>query len=197
MNHYERLRERYASGGLPWDEATPPPEVMALAATLPPGRALDLGCGYGRATIYLAQLGWAVDGVDFIEQAITVARQRARAAGVSPRFHLAPVTDLSFLTPAYDLVLDVGCLHALAGAEMDAYLAGLRRLLATDGRYLLFARLRDDNPPDEEGPRGLVESALQERLAGLLRLESVAYGATAVADKAPWPSAWFLFRRQP
>ena len=42
-------------------------------------RILDLGCGPGRASIYLARLGWQVDGVDFVPQAIATARQRARS----------------------------------------------------------------------------------------------------------------------
>ena len=39
--------------------------MIAAASSLPPGRALDLGCGYGRTAILLAQHGWRVDGVDF------------------------------------------------------------------------------------------------------------------------------------
>jgi cyclopropane fatty-acyl-phospholipid synthase-like methyltransferase len=195
-NHYERLRERYEAGDVPWDEALPPPEVVAVAASLPPGRALDLGCGYGRAAIYLAGLGWQVDGVDFIEQAVDVARRRAREAGVAVHFHLAPVTELAFLSGPYDLVLDVGCLHALADEEMAAYTAELRRLLAPGGRYLLFARLRVEDKEFEEGPRGLVKAALYAALGPELLLERVDYGATAVEEKAPWPSAWFRFRKE-
>jgi 2-polyprenyl-3-methyl-5-hydroxy-6-metoxy-1,4-benzoquinol methylase len=195
-NAYKRLRERYESGAVPWDEALPPPEVMAVASALPPGRALDLGCGYGRASIYLAGLGWQVDGVDFIEQAIDVARRRAREAGVAVHFHLAPVTDLAFLTGPYDLVLDVGCLHALEDDDMVVYSAELRRLLAPGGRYLLFARLRAENEEREEGPRGLVEAVLYAALGPQFSLERVDYGATAVAEKPPWPSAWFYFRKE-
>jgi 2-polyprenyl-3-methyl-5-hydroxy-6-metoxy-1,4-benzoquinol methylase len=194
-NHYERLRERYESGTVPWDEALPPPEVVAVAATLPPGRALDLGCGFGRASIYLAALGWQVDGVDFIEQAIGVARRRAAAAGVAVRFHLAPVTDLAFLSGPYDFVLDVGCLHALENEEMAAYAAELRRLLAPGGRYLLFARLSTGEAEREEGPRGLLEATLYAILGPELLLERVVRGETAVEEKAPWPSAWFHFRK--
>jgi SAM-dependent methyltransferase len=195
-NHYERLRERYEAGDVPWDEALPPPEVGAVAASLPLGRALDLGCGYGRAAIYLAGLGWQVDGVDFVEQAVDVARRRAREAGVAVRFFLAPVTELPFLSGPYDLVLDVGCLHALADEEMAAYAAELRRLLAPGGRYLLFARLRTSDEEHEEGPRGLVEATLYATLGPELRLERVAYGATVVEQKVPWPSAWFHFRKE-
>ena len=62
--------ERYASGVIPWDDDLPPPELMALVEKQPAGRALDLGCGYGRSSIYLAQHEWEVDGLDFVPQAV-------------------------------------------------------------------------------------------------------------------------------
>jgi SAM-dependent methyltransferase len=43
-----------------------------------PGRALDLGMGEGRNTIYLAQQGWQATGVDLAD--VGVAHAKARAA---------------------------------------------------------------------------------------------------------------------
>src|SRR4051794_20094808 len=51
-----------------------------LAAALrnrPPGRALDLGMGQGRNTIFLAQQGWDATGVDLSNVAVTQANARA------------------------------------------------------------------------------------------------------------------------
>lgn len=117
MDTFTRMELLYRGGGqVPWDRELPPPEVIALAAELPPGRALDLGCGYGRASIYLAQHGWMCDGVDFIPEAVAGARMRAATANVADRalFHTLPVTDLASLAPPYDLAVDVGCMHNLA-----------------------------------------------------------------------------------
>jgi SAM-dependent methyltransferase len=100
IQRIQKFRERYRTGDVPWDHEQPPPEVIALAEELAPGQALDLGCGYGRASIYLAQRGWTVVGVDFIPEAIDGARARAGAAGVSDRvdFYVASVTRLDFLS---------------------------------------------------------------------------------------------------
>ena len=87
--------------------------MLAFAPTLPVGRALDLGCGLGRATIFLARLGWQADGVDFIAQAVAEATRRAQLAGVAARAHFyhGAVDQLDFLAGPYDFALDVGCAH--------------------------------------------------------------------------------------
>jgi SAM-dependent methyltransferase len=200
MSSYERLRERYASREVPWDHALPPPELMATLADFPAGRALDLGCGYGRATIYMAQAGWQVDGVDFVDLAVEEARRRATQAGVAGQicFHLGPVTDLHYLTGPYDLALDVGCMHNFDEAEMQAYRDELARLLRPGGLYLLFAHLRAEpiEYDDDGRPRWLPEELLYASFELAFQLERVEHGQTQMPDQEPWPSAWYWFRRR-
>lgn len=193
---YERMLARYAAGDMPWDDTLPPPEIVAVTAALPPGRALDLGCGYGRAAIYLAQHGWQVDGIDFIPSAIAEARRRALAAGVEVQFHEGDVTALSFLNGQYDLALDVGCAHSLDEAGLRRYVASLRQRLRPGAWYVLSARLRaasDETP--EEGPRGLDEAFLLALMAEGFHLERSEHGSYS-GPQASWPSAWFWFSRQ-
>lgn len=194
---YDRFRERYDEGRVPWDDPLPPPEIMALADTLTPGRGLDLGCGYGRAAIYLAQRGWSMDGVDFVPQAIAVARQRARAAGVADRarFHVASAAALPFLAPPYELALDIGCMHSFSEELLLGYRAEVVRLLPPGASYVLFAHLRGDDEAGDDGPRGIPEATLLNLLGGDFILERVERGTTQVEDKPPWNSGWFWFRR--
>ncbi len=46
------------------DHSKPDDLVVQIAQTLPPGRALDLACGAGRNTVWLAEHGWIVEAVD-------------------------------------------------------------------------------------------------------------------------------------
>jgi len=193
----EHMAQRYAEGDLPWDAALPPPEVEALAARLAPGRALDVGCGYGRSTIYLAERGWRVDGVDFVADAVAEARRRADLAGVVERVtvHQAAVPDLDFLTGPYDLILDIGCGHGLAGRHLDDYRDQVRRLLAPGGTFGVFTRLRaaDAVPPEPgEGPRGQVEAELRARFADGFALQAFEHGESGPEGKR-WPSAWVVW----
>ncbi|MGD2048880.1 MAG: class I SAM-dependent methyltransferase, partial [Chloroflexota bacterium] len=166
-NTYKRLADYYASGDVPWDEPLPPPEVLNLIPTLQPGRALDLGCGYGRAAIYMASLGWQVDAVDFIPEAIEEASGRARQAGVDVRFYVAQVTSLDFLGGPYDFALDVGCGHTLNESELRQYRDQLHRLLRPGGIFLFFARLSDENLPEDESSTAGEESDSPSGLAVL------------------------------
>jgi SAM-dependent methyltransferase len=156
----ELMRQRYAEGRVPWDSPTPPPEITAIAQTLPVGRGLDLGCGYGRSCIHLAQLGWQMDGVDYVPQAIEGAMTRATAADVSGHitFHVGDATRLDFLTPSYDLIMDIGCMHSFPDEDLPRYRDGIVRLLREGGTYLLYAKLY--NPNDEDGPHGVEETAV-------------------------------------
>ena len=192
---YERLSSRYASGNVPWDDPLPPPEVVEHIPTMAPGRALDLGCGYGRASIYLASLGWDVDGVDFVPEAIAEAALRARAAGVYARFHVSRVTDLTFLAGSYDYALDVGCCHNMDDDDLAQYRDHLGRLVRKGGEFMLFARLRDEGVSEDEGPGGIQRSTVERVFSTCFKLERMELGETDVPGQATWRSAWFWFRR--
>jgi SAM-dependent methyltransferase len=110
---------------------------------LPPGRALDVGCGTGTSTVYLARHGWRVTGVDWIAAALEQARQRAAALADGPgaaRFVPADVTAPDFLPDhqAVDLWLDVGCLHGLPAGGQGVYAEHVARLLRPGGRLLVY-----------------------------------------------------------
>ncbi len=197
--NYDGFKERYDQDEVPWDHELPPPEVIDLVAKLSPGRALDLGCGYGRSAIYLAQHGWTADGVDFIAKAVAWATVRAREASVaqSTRFFQGSVADLSFLDDPYDLAIDVGCMHALSDEGRIGYRDGLKRLLTDGATFLLFAQLRGEQDEGEDGgPNGILETAVSTLFADGFTVERVERGATKMPDKPAWESAWFWFRRE-
>ncbi|MFH8794619.1 class I SAM-dependent methyltransferase [Streptomyces sp. NPDC017941] len=81
------------------------PLLAETAAALRPGTALDLGCGAGGDTIWLAQQGWRVTAVDISTTAVTQIQARALELGVADRV-LTEQHDLAESFPAdrYDLV---------------------------------------------------------------------------------------------
>ena len=64
---------------------------------------------------------------------------------------------------------------------------------------MLFAHLREGEQPataDQSRPRWMDEAAVHVLFADGFELLQATYGITQVGDKPPWPSVWFLFRRQ-
>jgi cyclopropane fatty-acyl-phospholipid synthase-like methyltransferase len=194
MSLFERMQQRYRDGETPWDLPLPPPEILALAEELPPGRALDLGCGPGRACIYLAQHGWRCDGVDFVPEAIALANERAAQAGVADRvrFTVGSVIRPGDMNAPYDLAIDVGCMHNLRGSDLDSYASEVARLVRPGGRYVLFAHLAAADAPAEQ--HGMPDQTIRTLFAPTFVLERAEPGQTSMGAET-LPSCWYWFRR--
>ena len=95
---------RYSGSELVWT-ARPNRFLVAEAADLPPGRALDLACGEGRNAVWLAERGWRVTGVDFSGVALDKARRLAAAQGVEADWVQADVVEHRAGEGDYDLVI--------------------------------------------------------------------------------------------
>ena len=156
---------------LPWHRETPEPILAkAVAARGARGRALDLGCGAGLFSAWLARQGMGVTGIDLFPEAIAMARATAVKQGVEVELVCG---DLFTFAPAapFDLVLDSGCLHALVGGDLDLYKAQLLRLLAPGGTFVLGhwgKRHAFDWRPI--GPRRRTEAEIQALFAPELTL---------------------------
>ncbi|HKN56855.1 MAG TPA: class I SAM-dependent methyltransferase [Amycolatopsis sp.] len=133
----------YHSPFNPKSTDTPDDAVVALVEgpdALPPGRALDLGCGSGRHALYLARRGWEVTGVDLVRDAVETARHKAAELGVTPRLIQGDVTELSKIgvEGGNTLIVDAGCFHGLPAKMRDAYVPEVTRLAAPGAALLIL-----------------------------------------------------------
>lgn len=82
--------------------------LVEVAELTPPGRALDLACGAGRNTIFLASLGWDLVAVDSSRQAVRIVRERSAAAGLRVEARIADLEagDFAIEPAGYDLICD-------------------------------------------------------------------------------------------
>lgn len=99
--------DRYR-GGEGTGRHAPSPSLVAEAGGLPPGRALDAGCGRGADAMWLAARGWRVTAVDVSATAVARARETARGAahGIQDRIEWvqADLATWEPAGPAFDLV---------------------------------------------------------------------------------------------
>lgn len=122
---------------LPWHQEDPPAILArAVAARGGRGRALDVGCGAGVFSVWLAEQGFEVTGIDLFAEATSMARERAQRHGVTVELITG---DLFAFAPErpFDLVFDSGCLHSLVGGDVDAYKRQLMRWTASGSEYVL------------------------------------------------------------
>jgi 2-polyprenyl-3-methyl-5-hydroxy-6-metoxy-1,4-benzoquinol methylase len=125
------------SEDLPWHSTEPAKLLVeAVDRRARPGRALDLGCGAGVFSAFLAKRGYQVTGLDFIPKALAMAKERAESENVEVTWVLADLlrwdSDRQF-----DLVLDSGCLHTIRSIHMPAYKRNLLEWLAPNGDFIL------------------------------------------------------------
>ena len=137
------FRAMYRFAFKPWDSGIPPPELKELIEgpqARTPGKALDLGCGTGTNTMYMAQHGWNVTGIDFVATAIAAARKKMQAANVAPRLIQGDVTRLKELSlgAGYSVVFDLGCLHSIPEVRRDAYAAGVNEVTVPGADFLVW-----------------------------------------------------------
>ena len=136
------FREAYRSGEHGWGVEEPDPCALRLldrlAALVPGGSLLDLGCGEGRHAIAAAARGLRVTAVDYEPLALRRARRQARKAGARRvRFLQANVLALAFRPGTFDIVLDYGCLHHQRKADWPAYRRSVLRVLKPQGYFIL------------------------------------------------------------
>jgi 2-polyprenyl-3-methyl-5-hydroxy-6-metoxy-1,4-benzoquinol methylase len=128
--------------------ASRPPNahLMAEAAQLEPGRALDAGCGHGAETLWLAAQGWQVTGLDFSPAALAHGQAMAEAAGAEVAARIDWVEgDLATWTARpghYDLVV---CLYVHVAGSVEELVRRMAKGVAPAGT-LLFVGHRPIDP---------------------------------------------------
>jgi 2-polyprenyl-3-methyl-5-hydroxy-6-metoxy-1,4-benzoquinol methylase len=95
--------QRYADHPSPWSDE-PNRFLVEAVDGLSRGTALDLACGEGRNTLWLARQGWDVTGVDFSEVAISRGRRVAAENGLDARFERHDLLTWAPPAAAFDLV---------------------------------------------------------------------------------------------
>ena len=100
----DRWDAKYAGRPLPGDIA-PDAWLVEQAAPLRPGRALELACGLGRNSIWLAQQGWHVTGVDVSRVGLGLAERIAHDHGVQVEWIAADLDDFVPEAAAFELVI--------------------------------------------------------------------------------------------
>jgi SAM-dependent methyltransferase len=128
----------YAEGTPPWEIGKPQPPFIEVAEEVA-GPVLDSGCGTGNTALYFASRGLKVTGIDFVEDVIRQARDKAAERGISVNFFVKDAMTLGKWDKRFASVIDSGLFHIYHGVEQRRYVRGLAHVLRPGGRLYLFS----------------------------------------------------------
>jgi 2-polyprenyl-3-methyl-5-hydroxy-6-metoxy-1,4-benzoquinol methylase len=135
---------------IPWEIVAPPKELVDLLArkiVTPPSEVLDIACGTGNYSLYLAKLGFTVTGIDFSKKALEVAKKNAVEADIDNiRYVLGDITEIerTLDNKTFDFMLDFSILHHIDDEDIQSYAAQCTNLLKKNGKLLLVCYSEKD-----------------------------------------------------
>jgi SAM-dependent methyltransferase len=167
--------EHYKSGTPPWETGQPSAELRRVVAqeSIQPSAAIDLGCGSGINSVWLAQQGFDVTGVDVSPLAIEQARRRAAAAGVRVSFVLSDLLKLPANLGPYPFFFDRGCYHAVRRDDAQGYLRTLAKITAPGSVGLVLTGNAKEPSPEGQGPPVVSEEEIRAELGSLFEITAL------------------------
>jgi cyclopropane fatty-acyl-phospholipid synthase-like methyltransferase len=145
----------------PWDIGRPQDDIVRLFDRGGfRGKVLDVGCGSGENSLFLASKGLEVVGIDRVPAAIEKAKAKAAQRGIAVTFEVADALQLKRRRRKFDTVLDCGLFHVLGDADREKYRDSLAA--AVKDRGTLHILCFSDLEPGTEGPRRFGERELVE-----------------------------------
>ena len=185
--------ESYASGQLPWDTGEPEPLLVdfVTAGEIAPGPTLEIGAGTGTNSIWMAERGFDVLGVDV--SPLAVERARAKMDGRALRCRFA-AGDFLAAPPAdgpFQFVFDRGCFHVFdEPGERQRFAAHVAAVLAPGGLWLSLIGSTEGPARDVGPPRRTARDVTQaiEPALEIVELRSADFGGHNA-------KAWFCLSR--
>lgn len=152
---------------------------------------MDIGCGKGRNSVYLASRGFNVIATDFSQKALDDAKQRSIQYLAQVQYELVDLTqEWPFGTNHFDAMIDCNSTIYIPDKDRPHAIAEAFRTLKPGGYYLFYgiADTRQTVPgvplPAETAPAYAVTPSFTEKHYTEEELKQ-AYGAFALASFGP------------
>ena len=126
---YRRTPGRYVFG------TDPSAFALDISWLVRPGdHVLDLGCGEGRDSVFFAELGGVVTGIDLSAEGLEKARQLARARKVHVNWIEGPMTD-TLPAARFDVIFSCGSIHYVPRHSRIALFDRLKAMTQSAGLH--------------------------------------------------------------
>jgi cyclopropane fatty-acyl-phospholipid synthase-like methyltransferase len=196
-----RFQDMYtAPAPAPWDIGRPQ-AAIAAAAHLVKSPLLDSGCGTGDTALFFATRGQTVTGIDFLEEPLHRAKQKAKERSLSVQFLQKDALTLDQWDQRFNTIIDSGLFHVFSDENRARYVAGLAHVLNKNGHLLLLC-FSDAEPPGN-GPRRISRDELHHAFSKSWKIESIQPTHFEINPKSVdlnfspgGPKAWFATIRR-
>ena len=158
------------SGKAPWDIGKPQ-GAIAESVDLVISPVLDAGCGTGENALFLAASGHQVTGIDFVDEAIRMARRKATERGLTVEFQVKDAMTLEDWDKRFATVIDSGLFHVFSDEDRVRYVTGLTHVTKPGGRLLLLCF--SDEEPGTQGPRRVSQREIRAAFGDAWTVEEI------------------------
>jgi len=149
---YRGEAEEMGGGGgrPPWSIGEPQPEIRALIdAGAVHGDVLDAGCGEAATSMYLAERGFTVVGLDQSPTAISLAREDAARRGLTTAtFDVADISSFTGYDDRFGTIIDCTLFHSMPVDLREGYQRSIARAAAPGASYIVLVFDRAGMPAD-------------------------------------------------
>ena len=191
MRDKKEWDERYEQDDLPWDTGHPDTYLVRMVSRWPKlaANVLEIGCGTGTNSIWLAEHGFQVTGMDISSSAIAIAKERAVERGVNCRFLADDFLSSPVDNAPFTFVFDRGCFHSTAGeAGRAKFVDRMASCLGRDGLWFSLMGNSDEVVEGKGPPRlSAIEIATSvESAFEILKIESCLLEARSLVPPRFW-----------
>jgi len=155
MSQQVRWEKEYTtSKGIPTTTRTTPSSSVTEGLTflqennlLTGKKVVDLGCGAGRNSLYLAKNGFKVTAVDFAQSALDVLNKKAKDQKLSKNIKTVNASigkKLPLKDDSFDLAIDIVSSLSLNNKEINIFEKEVQRILKPNG-FLISYNLNEDD----------------------------------------------------
>ncbi len=130
--------DRRPAEEFPFHAPEPPEELRPFVDAADPPVGLDVGCGAGVITAFLASSLQLGVGLDVAPGAVRQASIASRDGSARPCFLVGDALSLPFPERTFGLVVDRGCMHSIPRARWAEYFGEVARVLAPGGTFHLY-----------------------------------------------------------
>jgi len=176
-------------GTPPWDIGRPQGEIVRLTeAGEIKGVVLDVGCGTGENSLFLASKGHEVWGIDAAPLAIEKANEKARQRALKATFLVHDALDLASLGREFDTVIDSGLFHTFSDEEREIFVKSLGSVLRHGGTYHMLCF--SDKEPAGGGPRRISQAEIRSTFRRGWRINYIKETSFEAGFGGHAPRAW-------